>query len=122
QNGSAICAPTLLVKSNFKPGRPGTARDVVNAYDLSGCRCRPIRIALRNTIDRLVVNVDELVNGRAGWIDTEDLGISVLYAGTNSGTNPVVEADHNREIPNGFARRRPPKFVTTPVDLLYFPI
>jgi hypothetical protein len=94
--GAAVRAPALLVKSNFEPRCSSAARDAVNADNLSGCRCRPIGISLRNAIDRLAVDIDELVRAWADRVDTVNLGVRILNARPGGRTDPTWPFDQSK--------------------------
>src|SRR5262249_11916975 len=80
ENRTAVATPALLMERYFQPGSASTARNVMNADHLSRCRRRPIWIALWNSIDLVVVNVNELRDGGTGWINAKDLSERVLYS------------------------------------------
>src|SRR5690349_9941558 len=76
--GAAIGSPTLAVKRNLQPGCSGTPRDIMNTERLAGRGRGPIRIALRHTVNLLVVYVDELAGAGADRIHTINFRVTVL--------------------------------------------
>src|ERR1700688_97740 len=98
ESAIAVAAPALLVKGDAQPRACGAAIDRVDAYRLPGRGGGPIRVALGNTVDRFVGNIDELaVRGVVG-IDAKELGVGILYAGASRGTDPLVLAYHRGMI------------------------
>jgi hypothetical protein len=79
----------------------------MDADGLSRYRYRPIRVGLGNTVDRFVLDIDELVLRRIIRLDTEDLTIRVLYAGTGRGADPIIQAYHHRIVGDSVAIGRP---------------
>ena len=79
--------------------------------------------ALRNAIDRLVVDIDEVVRAWADRVDTINLGVRILNARSGGRTDPIVLSHDDRHIGHGIPVRRPAKVRRrTPVDLLYLAI
>src|SRR5262249_28234162 len=81
---------------------------LMNSDGLTRSRCRPIRVALRNTIDCLVEDVDKFARS-TDWIHTENLGIGILNARTGCSADPVVLSDDSGKIGDWIAVWRSPQ-------------
>ena len=98
QNRTAISSPACLVEGDFQPRRAGAAGNVVNADGLARSGCGPICAGLSDAVDGFVLDVDEFAGGRIIRLKTEDFAEAILYAGARRGANPIILADHNREV------------------------